>query len=435
MKTVTTGERLLVSVANNQVGQIIRAGTRACTFVYDRSLRVDQAVSLIMPVEVPVYQTSYYSSLHPVFEMNLPEGRLRDEIQKKFSKALPDFDDLTLLGMVGCTTIGRLRYGWKEDMFSVTSPPPCDILEMMSYEGTEDLLAYLMNRYANFSGVAGVQPKVLVQDKKNLCLSDAAKERLTARDATHIIKAWESDYPGLAANEFFCMQAAARSGLTTPATLLSTNGKLLAIERFDMNLNTGEYWGFEDFCALSNLPSRKKYSGSYERLAKGLSVFLDGEFLTTARRDFFKIMVLNCMVRNGDAHLKNFGIVYSDPKIENRFLAPAFDIVTSTAYISSDTMALTLGGCKKWPDRKRLNDFGLSYCHLSRKDINHIFEHVAEAITDTRHALQMYAKDHSDFFKIGEIILKEWNHGVSSIMQDTPSASISPKKKTSCLNP
>jgi len=52
------------------------------------------------------------------------------------------------------------------------------------------------------------------------------------------------------------------------------------------------------------------------------------------------------MVGNGDAHLKNFGLLYRDPLGADARLAPAYDIVNTTAYIEEDTLALQLAGSK-----------------------------------------------------------------------------------------
>ncbi|OGQ99752.1 MAG: hypothetical protein A2505_00835 [Deltaproteobacteria bacterium RIFOXYD12_FULL_55_16] len=419
-----SGNRLLVSVGGHLAGQLVRGGNPASsasadfTYIYDSHVAADMAVSLIMPVDQAVYANSHNTHIHSVFEMNLPEGRLREELRLKFSKAFSVYDDLTLLGLVGGTTIGRLRYAREENSAALAqSPPPCNLTEIMTYNGTENLLSYLMDRYAMYSGVAGVQPKVLVQDKGSSKLSIDAQKRLSAKDSTHIVKAWDDDFPGLAANEFFCMQAAEKSGLVTPTIQLADNGKFLAVERFDLNKETGEYCGFEDFCALSDFPSAKKYAGSYERLAKGLSVFLEGEALLSARRKFFKMIVLNCMVRNGDAHLKNFGILYDSPAIEHRTLAPVFDIVTTTVYIPTDSTALTMNGTKRWPDGKMLAEFGAHRCHLSPKETSQITEQVADAINDTGRPLREYAEAHPEFQQTGMQMLNVWEQGINQTRQ------------------
>ena len=66
------------------------------------------AVSLTMPVRVDQYDAM--GGLLPIFEMNLPEGALRERLRNQFAKAIPEFDDLDLLSIVGSSQIGRLRY-------------------------------------------------------------------------------------------------------------------------------------------------------------------------------------------------------------------------------------------------------------------------------------------------------------------------------------
>lgn len=56
------------------------------------------------------------------------------------------------------------------------------------------------------------------------------------------------------------------------------------------------------------------------------------------------MIVINFLLKNGDAHLKNFGLLYDD--INNIRLVPAFDVVTTTLYIKSDIPALHLLGSK-----------------------------------------------------------------------------------------
>jgi hypothetical protein len=45
-----------------------------------------------MPVVNEQYGSDY--KLHPVFDMNLPEGALGERLRKEFSKTLPNFDRL-----------------------------------------------------------------------------------------------------------------------------------------------------------------------------------------------------------------------------------------------------------------------------------------------------------------------------------------------------
>lgn len=69
-------------------------------------------------------------------------------------------------------------------------------------------------------------------------------------------------------------------------------------------------------------------------------------------------MSLSCILGNGDAHLKNFGLLYSNPIERDARLAPAYDIVNTTAYIPEDVLALDLAGNKSlFTSRLGLLDF------------------------------------------------------------------------------
>src|SRR4029077_14845990 len=89
----------------------------------------------------------------------------------------------------------------------------------------------------------------------------------------------------------------------------------------------------------------------------------------------FTLIVLNCALRNGDAHLKNFGIVYDDVLGEAR-LAPVYDLVTTTIYIPKDSMALTLNGTTRWPSGKELRRLGETRMAGTPSKIKQILERI-----------------------------------------------------------
>jgi serine/threonine-protein kinase HipA len=135
---------------------------------------------------------------------NLPEGALKERLSHQFAKAIPEFDDLDLLSIVGSSQIGRLRYSTGEQL--AEDVPTQDIDEILTDSGTEDLFPSLLERFATYSGISGVQPKVLIREPGPL-------EKLVHLGATHIVKAFDpAVYPELAANEFICMRGAAAAG-------------------------------------------------------------------------------------------------------------------------------------------------------------------------------------------------------------------------------
>ncbi|MNE19603.1 hypothetical protein D3C80_1126910 [compost metagenome] len=292
--------RLHISVSGTSVGTLGRSQSRVdSVFTYGEDAQEENAVSLTMPVRLESY--TWERGVPPVFEMNLPEGALREELVRRFSKAVRGFDDFAMLAITGPHQLGRL--GITEGQGASDRPPETSLADLLVHDGAQGLFDDLLHTYGQYSGVSGVQPKVLVRD------SATTIDRLTHRGATHLVKTFRpQEYPELAANEYFCMRAALHSGLEVPGFELSERGKFLVVERFD--LNGQGYLGFEDFCVLNAWPSRAKYDGSYEGVAKQIKAFVSPALLNQALESFFKTVALSSGLKNGDAHLKNFGVLY-----------------------------------------------------------------------------------------------------------------------------
>src|SRR5271155_355930 len=330
-----------------EAGLLDRHGERGSTFVYLPGDPPTRAVSVTMPLRLESWSVPF--GLLPIFEMNLPEGVLRERLRLAFAKATGTFDDFDLLAIVGRSQVGRILYtGQKEKLEE--DVPFQSVDEILQRRRGGDLFRYLIERFASFSGISGVQPKVLVRDEQAFA-ADHKDVRLSQsyRGATHIVKFWEpNEYPQLAANEYFCLKVARKCGLDVPPFQLSDDAGALVIDRFDLRLD-GTYRGFEDFCVLNARRTDQKYSGSYETsILKRFQQFANSTHLHSDLEKLFTLIALNCALRNGDAHLKNFGIVYDDVLGPAR-LAPIYDLVTTAVYLPQDSMALTLNGTTRWP--------------------------------------------------------------------------------------
>ncbi len=389
-------------------------------FAYDAGVAASQAVSLLMPVDGGAYLAERPGALHPIFDMSLPEGALREAVSRMFAKALPIFDDLALFQIVGRSLIGRTRFA--QSVFDLDQVPAYDLSGLLKSRGTGELFADLLLRYARYSGVAGVQPKALVRDNGALRTTTFSPvetgERLTAQGTTHIVKSFDpARYPGLAANEDLCLRAARRAGLDVRQTDIASDGRVLVIERFDLKPD-GTYLAFEDGCALSGRLSREKYEGSYEQLAGSLAAVIRSQAGTPAELGrFFRSLALSVAVRNGDAHRKNFGVIYGDA-IGDVTLAPTFDVITTTAYVPRDTLALTMDGTKRWPDRKRLERFGVRRCQLTPAVAKAIVAEVAEAVASTSDDLGILTELDPDAGETSALMKAAWAEGVASLTHD-----------------
>jgi serine/threonine-protein kinase HipA len=378
--------------------------------VYSTEAGPADAVSITMPVRLASWDSEF--GVAPIFEMNLPEGALRERLRLAFAKATGTFDDLDLLAIVGRSQVGRLRYTDEHAMLDEAVPFQ-SVDELLASRRDGNLFQYLLERFAAYAGVSGVQPKLLIRDASAWGNSPEAGDRTSIQGATHIVKFWEDQYPQLAANEFFCLSAAKRSGLTVPRFRISEDGRALVIDRFDLR-DDGHYRGFEDFCVLNARGTADKYRGSYETsVLKRFREFGSPEQVAEGSEAIFRMIALNAALRNGDAHLKNFGIIYDDIEGEVA-LAPVYDIVTTTAYLPVDQMALTLNGTTRWPTTKQLLSFGTTRQIGSPARIKAMLESIAESVYETMTEVKQYIRANPKFNEIGNRMLAHWDEGITT---------------------
>ena len=115
-----------------------------------------------------------------------------------------------------------------------------------------------------------------------------------------------------------------------------------AIKRFDREENSRIH--MEDFAqVLVKYPHEKYNSANYEQIGRILYDF-SGDGLSDAQQ-FARRLLVNILLANGDAHLKNWSLLYAD-QVTPR-LSPGYDIVTTNVYIDGERQyALNLGKTK-----------------------------------------------------------------------------------------
>ena len=158
-------DRLHVSVSGTMVGALGRGQSGVdSVFTYAQDALEENAVSLTMPARLESY--TWERGVPPVFEMNLPEGPLRDELVRRFSKAVRGFDDFAMLAIVGPHQLGRVGIA---NTLSANEPPPeTSLADLLVHDGAQGLFDDLLHTYGQYSGVSGVQPKVLVRDSATI---------------------------------------------------------------------------------------------------------------------------------------------------------------------------------------------------------------------------------------------------------------------------
>jgi len=373
--------QLNVSIGDaDNAGQLIRSSVYE--FRYSQPHAEQAAVALLMPAAKQL--TWQDGDLFPPMDQNLPEGDLFMKIREFFPKQ--GMTPMHMLALVGRNGIGRLGYSLPDQ---AVTPMPRTISknELLKTAYTPDVFNELVAAYLSTgAGIAGMQPKIMVPDRPTVPIPSL------------IVKAASAAYPGLAANEFLCLTAAKEAGIDTPIFALSDDGQMLVLDRFDLvESEDGKYerLGFEDVAALAGLRVRdilsdRKYQGSYQRIAELMRQL---QLHSDNLQRFFEQVAFSVMVRNGDAHLKNFGLLYRSA--DNIWLAPMFDVVTTSIYtytqyaggpeLQDRTLALKLFAGKNqtraYPSKKELEDFGQRVCGITQPA--RTLERMAQAMQDT----------------------------------------------------
>ena len=335
--------------------------------------------------------------LHPIFAQNLPEGYNRRYISERLAR-YAKVNDMYLLALQGDNGIGMLSYH-TEHNFPLTEE--LSISDILNYSGEKPLFPQLLEKYYLRNMVSGVQPKVI--------LSVEEIDR-TIEQKKIIVKAADTQFPLLTVNEYVCMEAARACGLDVPKTYLSDNLETFIIERFDY-IN-GVAYGYEDFTTLMKKGNSTdaKYQSSYETLLRAVRLFTNS--LKEVEKAYHYI-VFNCLIGNGDAHLKNFALQYT-PDMKSIFMSPLFDVTHTQIYahkyqVIDNRMALKLSKTKEFPDKDRLVRLGID-AGLSKKSVHYCIEFLSDGII----AYLNKSKEVLLFDGLKESILQSVHTGVGS---------------------
>ena len=281
--------------------------------------------------------------LHPTLSNLLPEGSLRELIAQGLKVHVDN--EFRILSYLGKDLPGAL----------VVEPMEPDEVPVSILSVRSNTKAVNLEKVAqeNKFSLAGVQMKFSMKEKDgryNLPRGDALGD--------WIIKTPSTKHKDVPLNEYTAMTLASLVGVDIPKIKLVELNKLdnlpqinlpeeklaFAIKRFDRR--DGERVHMEDFAqVLVKYPHEKYNSANYEKIGKILYDF-SGDGLADSQQ-FVRRLLVNILLANGDAHLKNWSLLYADQVMPR--LSPAYDIVTTKVYMGDEKhFALNLGKTKEW---------------------------------------------------------------------------------------
>ena len=290
----------------------------------------------------PSWRPSARAALPSWFSNLLPEGTLRDTIARAVGvKAEREF---ALLARIG-----------RDDLPGALRLHPVDIEADMSMPDDEIPAV----EHADASGsikfsLAGVQLKFsLTEHGRGLTIP------ATGESGTWTAKFPDArvGYEGVPEAEYAAMQLAAASGIDVPETRLvdvsgigglpewaRTNGWALLVRRFDRRLASSRVHAEDLAQVLDIRPARKYERANFETVARTVAALSGAERVG----EVIDRIVLNILVGNGDAHVKNWTFIYPDGSRPQ--LSPAYDIVPTVLYVPHDDLGLKLNGSRSFAD-------------------------------------------------------------------------------------
>lgn len=189
----------------------------------------------------------------------------------------------------------------------------------------------------------------------------------TGEGGDWILKLPDSVFPHVPHNEFTMMRFASAVGIDVPEVALVHRSDVsgvprelwppheeyaYAVRRFDRD-GQRRLVHIEDFAQVRGFYPTQKYDGNFETVASLAYRRSDNDAL----HEFVRRLVFFVLIGNGDAHLKNWSLIYRDTRIP--CLSPAYDIMSTEVYEVGDgpeDLGLKFAGNKRF-DAVRVHQF------------------------------------------------------------------------------
>jgi serine/threonine-protein kinase HipA len=278
--------------------------------------------------------------LLPFFSNLLPEGHLRDYLAAR--AGLKPVREYLLLWALGLDLPGAVTV---RPTSGESWLPDEDDGAADAGRGGERALRF---------SLAGVQLKLSAAMEARGGLTIPAK----GVGGSQIVKLPSAVFAGIPENEFSMMTLARLVGTSVPPVRLvdvasvanlpdgisTIEGQALAIERFD-RLPDGSAIHMEDFAQIFGVYPEDKYRrASYRSIASVIAAHGGQKDVA----EFIRRLVFNTLIGNADMHLKNWSVTYPDRR--TAALAPAYDFVSTIAYIPDPNAALRFSRTKRFDE-------------------------------------------------------------------------------------
>ena len=315
------------------------------------------SISGIRPISISLpLQKSYFSPRETkcFFEGLLPEGFSRRAVAS-WAK-VDESDYLAILEKLGQECLGAICVLGSEENINRSSYEPLtyEQVHALASEGATKSTELLMETHLSLTGASGKVGLYYDSLKKQWYLPKGGAA------STHIVKQSHVRLNRIVLNEQLCMLTAKKMGIDVPDSFIVNLGNgsetevLYATMRYDRDLHSDIFIGDlecpfrlhqEDFAQALGIPSSEKYEKDdtfyMKRMFKLLNDYSSNP--VEDRQKLWNRIVFNYLIGNTDCHVKNYSLLYSSDFKSVR-LAPAYDIVCTRIYGTTNEMSFYVGG-------------------------------------------------------------------------------------------
>ena len=339
------------------VGRIIGESVQNACFSYNEDY-ISSAESIPVSVSLPFQREAFTpEQTRCFFEGLLPEGFTRKTVAEWIHA--DDRNYLGILYALGKECLGALKVtdaDRQENIPFAYEKLTLAQVRALAQEGASKSAELVTKSHLSLTGASG---------KVGLYLDPAEHQwylPVGSAPSTHIIKQSHIRLNAIVTNEQLSVLAAKKLGIEVPDTFIINTGNfedadvLFATSRYDRVFSQHSLSADghlvplrlhqEDFCQALGVPASAKYEPAGRHYLKDMFALLrrSSSDPVADQLKLWDMIVFNFLLGNTDAHLKNYSLLHGqNPKILR--LAPAYDLVSTSAYKSSTRdLSFRIGG-------------------------------------------------------------------------------------------
>lgn len=329
---------------DRRIGTLARIDGDRNIFTFDEAYLADEDRSTLSLAYRDPYggivnaPRAYQTKIEPFFSNLLPEGTLRDYLARRAGvKANREYP---LLAQLGGDLPGAVR------------AVPVDARDAQPEASEKEGVAGQSKRALRFS-LAGVQLKFSAL--KNRGKNGGLTIPVSGTGGNWIVKLPSARHPDVPENEYAAMSLASKLGIDVPDIdlvpldtieglpdgITRYGASAYAVRRFDRSEKGAIH--VEDFAQVYGVYADEKYeNASYRQILSVLAIEAD----EASAVEFVRRLTYSVLIGNGDMHLKNWSLIYPDQC--RPILAPAYDLLSTVAYIPEEDSALKFHRSREW---------------------------------------------------------------------------------------